>query len=288
MVDWKGLPVGTHLCCWFDGPQQRRRTVAEFVAAGLARDERVAVFSARAAISPLDPSDRAFADAVDSGQILLAVAEDAYFHDGDFDGSTRVAEFVALVRETMSAGYSALRVFADNGGMPSALPNPELWLEYEMRVASTIPQFPLIGLCGFSVDDPPALPVNLLDAVHEHNATAQKRPSTFHFRGRHDGSFALGGALRQDSLHSFRRLISAAEPVLNGNYLSLQELEAVDAAAAHALHELTRDSAFTIWGAPPFLRDQWVAQGLTPSTSPPPRLWPGSRFPPPRAPQTPD
>jgi len=139
-----------------------------------------------------------------------------------------------------------------------------MWLEYEMRVASTIPQFPLIGLCGFSADDPPGLPVELIDAVHDYNPTAQ-RPSSFHVRGRSDGSFVLAGGLDRPELDNFRRLLAAAGPVLSGNYLSLRELEYADNAAARELHRLTHGTAPTIWGIPPIVHRTWQTLGLIPT-----------------------
>jgi len=259
------LPVGAHACCRFGSPQQRQRVVAEYVAAGLARRERVAVFSQRAKPPAIDVTDEGFAEALATGQLLLGNAEEAYFPDGDFDGSARVAEFVELAREAVSAGYSSLRVYADNGGMPATLSSPDEWLLYEMRVAATIPRFRLTGLCGFSIDDPPALPADLIDAVHEFNVTAAKRPSPFHFRGKSDGSFELAGGVQQFALDNFRRLITAAAPVLSGNLLSLRELHVVDTAAAEELHRVMRGTDVTIWGVPAVVRHIWESLGLAPA-----------------------
>jgi hypothetical protein len=262
MRDAMDVPTGTHACCRFETAQQRQRVVSDYVADGLARRERVAVFCQREKPPALDMNDSELAESLDAGQLLLGVAEDAYFPDGCFDGRMRVDEFSALAQESVSSGWSGLRVYADNGGMPAALSSPDLWLEYEMRVGATIPRFPLTGLCGFSVDDPPALPVDLLDAVHECNVTAAPRPSPFHLRGRSDGSFALVGGLKQEALDNFRRLMSAAAPVLAGNYLSLREVAFVDSAAARELHRMARRNAVTIWGIPPIVRRLWQDLGL--------------------------
>jgi len=79
------------------------------------------MFTGRAAGPALDASDGVFAAALDRGQLLLGVAEDAYFPAEVFDGPARVAEFSAQAQEAVAAGYSALRVYADNGAMPATL-----------------------------------------------------------------------------------------------------------------------------------------------------------------------
>jgi len=257
------VPVGVHACCWFDSQEQRRSVVREFVAAGLERGERVAVYTGEGSPPIFDAGDPDVAARIGAGQLLLAIAETAYFPQGAFDGPQRAADFAEFAVATAEAGYPALRVYADNGRMPGLLPTPDAWLEYELRVALTIPSYPLIGLCGFSADDRPALPVDLLDAVHDHNLSADGRPSRFHLYGGADGTLTLAGEVERVALGQLRRLLAAGRPVLEDHVVSLRDVTFADAAGATELHELTRTDGVTVVDVPVPVQRIWKALGLT-------------------------
>ena len=257
------VPVGVHACCWFDEPAQRRSVVREFVRLGLDRGERVAVYLRDGAAPVLDLTAPDLAARVDDGQLLVGSAEEAYFPHGDFDGPQRVADFAAFAAETAAAGFPALRVYADNGPMPRMLPTPDDWLEYELRVALTIPRFPLIGLCGFSAIDRPALPFELLDAVHERNLSPGSRMSEFRVYGDPDGTLIVAGEVERVVLDNLRRLLTAAAPVLEHRVVSLRDVTFADGAAAKELHRLSRMEGVTLVDVPVQVRHVWEVLGLS-------------------------
>lgn len=258
-----GVSVGVHACCWFDDQEQRRAVVREFVATGLARGERVAVYTGKRSPPILDLDDPDLAAHVASGQLVLGVAEDAYFPQDSFDGPQRAADFATFAAETADAGYPALRVYADNGRMPGLLPTPDAWLEYELRVAVTIPRYPLIGLCGFSADDRPALPIELLDAVHAHNLGGDDRVSRFHVYGNADGSLTLAGEVERMALEQLQRVLTAGRPVLEDHVVSLRDVTFTDAAGATTLHDLAHTDGVTVVDVPLPVQRIWKALGLT-------------------------
>lgn len=256
------MPVGVHACCWFDSQEQRRSVVSGFVSAGLERGERVAVYTSEGAPPVIDANDPDVAARIGAGQLLLAVAEHAYFPQGAFDGPQRAADFAEFAAATADAGYPALRVYADNGRMPGLLPTPDAWLEYELRVAVTIPRYPLIGLCGFSAADEPALPIELLDAVHEHNVSGKARASRFHIYGNADGSLTLSGEVERMALQQLHRLLTAGRPVLEHHVVSLQDVTFTDAAGATELHELAHTAGVTVIDVPLPVQRIWKALDL--------------------------
>ena len=257
------VPVGVHACCWFDEPAQRRSVVREFVRLGLDRGERVAVYLHEGAPPVLDLTAPDLAARVDDGQLVVGSTEEAYFPDGEFDGPQRVADFAAFAAETAAAGFPALRVYADNGPMPRMLPTPDDWLEYELRVALTIPRFPLIGLCGFSAMDRPALPFELLDAVHERNLSPGSRMSEFRVYGDPDGTLMVAGEVERLVVADLRRLLTAGAPALENRVVSLREVTFADGAAATELHRLSTIDGVTLVDVPVPVKRLWEVLGLT-------------------------
>lgn len=257
------VPVGVHACCWFDNPAQRLSVVREFVAAGLERGERVAVYTGKGSPPLLDLADPALAARVGAGQLMLCVAEDAYFPRAAFDGPQRAADFAQFAADTAAAGYPALRVYADNGRMPGLLPTPDAWLDYELRVALTIPRYPLIGLCGFSADDAPALSRELLDAVHHRNLGEDVRASRFHLYGDADGSLVLDGEVERIALDQLRRVLTAGRGVLDDHVVSLRDVTFTDAAGATELHRLAHTDGVTVVDVPLPVQRIWKVLGLT-------------------------
>ena len=257
------VPVGVHACCWFEEPAQRRAIVREFVTLGLDRGERVAVYLSDAAPPIFDLTDPDLAVRVEDGQLLVGSAEAAYFPDGSFDGEQRAADFAAFAADTAAAGFPALRVYADNGAMPRRLPTPEAWLEYELRVALTVPRFPLIGLCGFSKSERPALPFELLDAVHERSLNTEPRSSEFHVYGTPDGTLMLAGEVERVVLSQLRRLLTAGAPAMQHHVVSLRDLTFADGAAATELHRLSHIDGVTLVDVPARVQRLWKVLGLT-------------------------
>ncbi|MBV9292017.1 MAG: MEDS domain-containing protein [Frankiales bacterium] len=259
------VPTGVHSCCRFSDDEQRRSVVSAFVDDGLRSGQRVAVYQRSDATPLIDLNDPKIRQYVESGQLIVGDAESAYFPAPDFDGPQRAAEFAAFAEETVRAGYSALRVYADNGRMPSLLPDPDEWLEYEMRVAALIPRYPLIGLCGFSADDPPVLSSELIDAVHERNLGDGTRPSAFHIYGNPDGSFSVEGEIDRFSVDDLRRILIAAQPVVEQQVVSLEDVTFTDVAGAAELHQLTHSGKVAVVDVPTQVRRVWKLLQLSPA-----------------------
>jgi hypothetical protein len=239
--------------------------VAAFLAEGLSRGERLAVYLSSAAPTVLDGLDADVEALQRSGQLVVGDVEEAYLADGRFNGTACAAQFAELAAETVRAGYPALRVYADNGGIPALLDDPYEWIAYEMRVAVTIPRHPLIGLCGFHADDVAALPAALLDAVHDSNLTAGPRPSPFHVRGTAEGTVVVSGDAEAFAVDHLRRVLAAAKPILQDHSMSFGDVAFADAAGADELHRFWTAEQAHIIDVPRPVSRIWSALGRTSS-----------------------
>jgi hypothetical protein len=257
------IAVGVHACCRFVDDAERTAVVAAFVEEGLTRGERVAVYTQAGAPSVLDALDVDVDRFIALGMLVTGDVEAAYLPDGRFDGPARAAEFATYTQDTIAAGFPALRVYADNGGIPALLDDPTEWLTYEARVAATVPRYALTGLCGFHADDPPLLSDAVVDALHERSLSAGTRPLPFHLYGRPDGTLALAGELDVLSLTEVRQLLAALRPALVDHRLSLADVAFVDAETGYELHEFVAEVGERVRDVPAPVRQVWRMLGLT-------------------------
>ena len=261
MGEAASLTTGTHACCLFADDDERVSVVTAFLNEGLSRGERLAVYTTADAPSVLDGLDADTEQLQRTGQLVVGPVEEAYLSDGRFDGAACAARFAEFAVESARAGYPALRVYADNGGIPALLDDPYEWIAYEMRVAVTIPRHPLIGLCGFHADDAAALPPALLDAVHECNLTAAPRPSPFHVRGTADGNVILSGDVEAFAVDNLRHVLAASKPILHEHRMSFGDVGFADAAGADELHRFWTAERAHIVDVPRPVSRIWSALG---------------------------
>lgn len=235
-----------------------------FVQEGLARGERVAYFSRDGDVSVLAETlgGVGLGELVDEGRLVVGSAERAYFPEAGFDGAARVAAFADFAAQTAAEGYPALRVYADNGWMPAALPDPATWIDYELRVSQVVLEHALIGLCGFDADDG-ALTPGAVDAVHPVNLGPAERASRFRLTAIGDG-FALTGELDRFTLDDLTTVLCAAAPLLHRQRLSLGGVSFCDAAAAELLGRYLQDVRPVVAEVSRPLTRLWQLLGLSP------------------------
>jgi hypothetical protein len=257
----ESLATGTHACCLFADDDERAAVVRAFLSEGLNGGERLAVYTSRGAPSVLDGLDVDIEMLERAGQLVIGDVEETYLPEGRFDGAACAAQFAEFAAETRRAGYPALRLYADNGGIPALLDDPYEWIAYELRIAVTIPRYQLIGLCGFHADDAAALPTALLDAVHDRNLSSGPRPSPFHVRGTTDGTVIVSGDVEALAVDSLRHVLAAAKPILHDHRMSFGDVEFADAAGADELHRFWTAQRAHIVDVPRPVSRVWKALG---------------------------
>jgi hypothetical protein len=264
VVGVAALVHGTHAWARFTDEARKRSVVSAFVAAGLRRDERVAVYTRAAGGAGLLPGsigEAGTARLVESGQLVLASAEDAYFGEQGFDAEGQVAEFAAFTDATVAEGYSGLRVFADNGWMPAALDDPRRWVDYELQVSRMMAGRPLIGLCGFDVADEGPVSPRTIDAVHRVNVPGDGPDGLFRVVRDRD-AWALRGELESFVIDELQEVLEALRPLLGADQLSLRGLQFVDAATARTLFAFVEESGVAVRDVSAQLAKVWRLLGL--------------------------
>lgn len=174
MVAVDRMATGDHACLGFDGDDDRWAVRAAFTTAGLARGERVLIFTdpgparvvgagATEALTRLAvhgvPAERC----VRTGQLTVVTSSPGYDPArGSFDLGVRTAFWVAGAADARRRGFTGVRAVADmTWAARAGLSGPEL-AAYETGLA---PHFARLGLTGICEYDRRVFPASLLAEV---------------------------------------------------------------------------------------------------------------------------
>jgi anti-anti-sigma factor len=258
-----------HACWTYGSDEEYRAGIASYVGAGLVREERVVVLSARDR-PPADHLAAAgipVAAAVHSGQLVLGIAEDEYLADGRFDADDRLRRLAVAHGAALDDGFTGLRVAAEVSWLldhPSAL---DTWPAYEVRADVLAAAMQVTGVCAYDGRRWPDHELALLESLHGVTVRAgsppPERATGFHLYGQRDGSIRLHGELDATHGEDVRLLLDAAAESSSAPVLDLAGLDFVDVAGARAIALacraiVGRHGRATIRGASPVFRRVWA------------------------------
>lgn len=146
------LPTG-HVCCVIESARERLHRVVAWTDEGLAAGERVVV------VQPVDDNEellRALREqgvdaeqAVLDGRLLLLRPDDVYLSDGVFDIDRRIDESRAFIEQSVTEGYTAVRLASDARLVLGVVGDIDALLAYEKRVELLSRAVPVSGICFY-------------------------------------------------------------------------------------------------------------------------------------------
>ncbi len=263
-----GLYQGDHVCWSYSSNDDHAGVLQAFFAQGLTADERLFYFGYDGSSDRvLDALRRGGLDPdelIRVGRLVIGDALEAYLPDGVFDAAQRIEGFRDLAREAVAAGYSGIRVAAENA---CVLNHPDLrdqWYEYEIQVELLTATEPILGMCSFDRNACSADALVLLDAVHrvQFDPDGSAPLSPFHLHGRPDGRLALSGEVDAFTAQHLSKLMDGPALHLEHMTVDVTGLEFIDHAGIRALETAVLDrpadrGPLELQGATPQLRRIW-------------------------------
>jgi hypothetical protein len=147
------FPECHHLCLIYDSEQQRRKSVSEFLAAGLRQGELVRYFA------DTTPPEEIRAWLLETGVELpkaekdgafgITKAESAYCPGGRFIPLEVIENMVSRYAIAKKAGYRGSRACGEMSWVLRDIPGADRFLEYEVRINMITETFPYIGMCQY-------------------------------------------------------------------------------------------------------------------------------------------
>jgi MEDS: MEthanogen/methylotroph, DcmR Sensory domain len=100
-----------------------------------------------------DPDDLSQLDAVvDAGTLQIASVAEIYGSDAVIDPPSQLATFMAVLADAKAAGYTGVRVAADNSSLVGDEKRMKAWIQWEIVADHTAAGHDFTALCAFSKD----------------------------------------------------------------------------------------------------------------------------------------
>ncbi|BCJ74884.1 hypothetical protein CS0771_44280 [Catellatospora sp. IY07-71] len=235
------LHPGDHACLTFTDPDERLDLVAEFVADGLHRGQRVICFTD--SLSPdelaaeLAMREVAAVAAIGSGQLTLYASHDAPAVEGGATAERMVALIAAERHRAARRGVPGLRVAADMcwAGRPMAV---DQLLTFERQAASLFTDGRLTAICQYDRETFDA--VTLAFAADAHHKTVAAlayydTPLLRICRQHRPAGVRIAGEMDYTHLEPLGQALTEALRLDDNIHLNLTRLRFIDVTAATAI-----------------------------------------------------
>ena len=146
---------GAHCCLIFSDDEERRRSVAPYLAYGLAQGERVHYFgdvSSEEEVQswlrgldlavPLPPPSK-------PGRMEFVEAVPCYCPGGVFNPDTMLNKLIHCYHDAVDAGHPGARVSGEMTWALRGLPGSERLVEYEARINQIVDEHPVTAVCQY-------------------------------------------------------------------------------------------------------------------------------------------
>lgn len=273
-MEWKassarsatGRLRGNHICWTYDSAEDRERVLTDFLMDGIARGERTVYYGVHGGE---DEVAQRLADAgLDitglgaTNQLRFGDATDAYMPGGVFDPDERLAEFEAAANAAIAEGFTGLRVAAENTWL---LDDPDVrraWPAYELRADLLTARMPIVGLCGYDLNEIHHEAVPLIAALHRSAIGAEPGGSQFHVHASAPGALMISGRLDEAHIDEVQTAVLRALGDLTLAWVDVTDLDFADLAGMRLISRLadafvTRGDLPVINGTTPAFRQLW-------------------------------
>lgn len=155
---------GDHICLLYDSPAEQLAVAVDYIADGLARNERC-LYSVTTQAG-LDEFSRALTAAgidapaaVRERRLLLLTKDAAHLRPGYFDAEAMLHQLSALVEDALNDGYAGLRTCGDMSWLLDEAPGSEQIIDYEGLLNAFFRSVRATGMCQY---DATRIPEGLL------------------------------------------------------------------------------------------------------------------------------
>jgi PAS domain S-box-containing protein len=148
-----GLKAGDHVCFIYETEEEHRLLTIPFFRKGLEKGEKVIYITdahdAEVVLDYLQEDGLDVERYIESEQITLLTAEEAYFREGIFHPDGMIALLRAETRRALEQGFSALRVTGEATWALKGLPGSERLIEYETKLNEFFPKSRCLAICQY-------------------------------------------------------------------------------------------------------------------------------------------
>ena len=161
-----------HIGWVFEGEAGFERLACPFLAEGAARGERLMFISE----SPRSATRARLLNHYGPRVIKVARTREVYGESGVVDPAAQRAVFAAALADALNAGFSGIRVAADNTPLVTDERRLEAWIRWEHVADRFMDANPVTGLCAFDSQRVDVNRLRHLSTLHPLSAAADPEP----------------------------------------------------------------------------------------------------------------
>jgi len=174
----KGLPdlekaigkidVHDHMCLIYETQEEQFSAVIPFVRIGLERGEKCLYVvddnTATMVINGMKAADIDVESAVETGRLAIVSKQESYLRQGFFDPDWMINFLKCATDETITGGFSALRITGEMTWVLDGDPGFERLMEYEAKLNYFFPENKALAICQYNRNRfSPAIIKNVID-----------------------------------------------------------------------------------------------------------------------------
>lgn len=237
-----------HIGWIFSGPGEFAALAEPFLAEGAARNEQLMYV----AEDPDTASFGAWTESLTPGTLTAVTVAEVYGESGIVDAAKQRATFAQALGEALAAGYSGIRVAADNTRLVLDKERIEAWIRWETVADHFMSQNPVTGLCAFDKGRADVATIRRLATLHPVWPAESDQPPFRLFSN--DSALWLEGEVNSFALGQARLALENLPPQTNV-VVDLTKTENVTNDALSALRQLCETGvAVTVRGATEIVR----------------------------------
>lgn len=237
-----------HIGWIFSGPGEFAALAEPFLAEGAVRNERL-IYVAE------DPDIASFGEWTETlapGTLSAVTVSEVYGESGIVDAPKQRATFAQALGEALAAGYTGIRVAADNTRLVLDEERIEAWIRWEVVADHFMSQNPVTGLCAFDKARADVDTIRRLATLHPVWPAESDQPPFRLFNN--DSALWLEGEVNSFALGQARLALKSLPPQTNV-VVDLTKTENVTTDALSALRQLCETGvAVTVRGATEIVR----------------------------------
>jgi MEDS: MEthanogen/methylotroph, DcmR Sensory domain len=249
-----------HIGWIFSGPGEFAALAEPFLAEGGARNERLMYVAD-------DPDTAVFGPWTDSlppGTLTGATVAEVYGESGIVDAAKQQATFAQVLDQALAAGYSGIRVAADNTPLVLGPERIDAWMRWEIVADHFMSQNPVTGLCAFDKTRTDVNTLSHLATFHPVWPAESDQPPFRLFSN--DSALWLEGEVNSFTLGQARLALENL-PAKTTVVVDLTNTEIVTNDALSALRQLCETGVgVTVRGATEIVRKLAQSTGIAPQS----------------------
>jgi hypothetical protein len=134
-----------HIGWAFSGPDEFAEVAREFLQEGLELGEYLLFVAG----NPDEDAYRRLARSFAPTELTVASIADVYGESGIVDANGQRATFAATLEQALAAGFTGIRVAADNSALVQTPERLKAWMQWELVADRFMAEHRVTGLCGF-------------------------------------------------------------------------------------------------------------------------------------------